>query len=51
MVRMRTATEPLESGLRAMTRFFFHVRTPSLAGQDSEGEDFPNLDAARQEQS
>jgi len=39
MVRMRTATEPLESGLRAMTRFFFHVRTPS-GRQDSEGRTF-----------
>jgi len=39
----------IDNNLKAMPRYFFHVREGSSLSRDEEGQDLPNAEAARRE--
>jgi len=39
----------IDNNLKAMPRYFFHVREGSVLHRDTEGQELPDAEAARQE--
>ena len=39
----------IRSNAKAMSRYFFHIREGDLFSRDEEGQDLPNVEAARHE--